>query len=62
MFVRNALHITLLLAAFSMLLLTTGCGGSNDTTVIAPTSSDEDLRAETEKKLETLKNIDPESL
>ena len=62
MFVRKAFHVILLLLTLSMLPLATGCGGSNDTKVIAPASSDEELRSETEKKLEALKNIDPESL
>ncbi len=39
-----------------------GCGGASENTVVAPKQSDDELRAETEAKMEKLKNIDPASL
>jgi hypothetical protein len=58
----NLIRSTLLLATIFCCNLSIGCGGAQENQVVAPQQTDEELRAETERKLEQLKNVDEASL
>ncbi len=58
MLAQKLIRSTLLLTTIVCCNLSIGCGGTEKNQVVAPQKTDDELRAETEKKLEQLKNVD----
>jgi hypothetical protein len=55
-------HVASVLAVLTCLNVVVGCGGAPENTVVTPEQSPEQLRAETEAKIEKAQNVDPATL
>ena len=55
-------RIASLIGALSCLSVLVGCGGAAENSVVMPEQSAEQLRAETEAKIEKAQNVDPSTL